>query len=87
MRATFCNGWSSAEQPMLDRAEHQLTVLRCLPDRRVPGCEVRAFGSRVPGNARRHSDLYLVIMVERPLPAIILAELRAEIRAHSKPIL
>ena len=42
----------------------------------VPAYEVRAFGSRVTGTAKPHSDLDLVIMTEQPLPVRQLARLR-----------
>ncbi len=51
------------------------TVLAIL-EAHVPGVEVRAFGSRVGGNARRTSDLDLVLMTERPLPPGRMADLR-----------
>jgi len=70
---------------MLDLTDGQLAVLHYLLARRVPGCEVRAFGSRVTGHSRRHSDLDLVILSERPLPAITLAELRADLEESDLP--
>ncbi len=49
------------------------TILRAY----VPGFEVRAFGSRVHGkNLKKYSDLDLVVMTERPLDALQLAELK-----------
>ncbi len=43
----------------------------------VPELEVRAAGSRASGNARRYSDLDLIIMTERPLDVPVLAGLNA----------
>ena len=37
------------------------TVMRILAEQ-VPECEVRAFGSRVKGNARKYSDLDLAVI-------------------------
>ncbi|MCX6560791.1 MAG: nucleotidyltransferase domain-containing protein [Candidatus Aminicenantes bacterium] len=51
----------------------------------VPGTDVRAFGQRVCGTARRHSDLELVIMTKQPLEAPLLADLKAAFMASSLP--
>jgi type I restriction enzyme S subunit len=42
-------------------AAHLALVTRLLAEH-APGCEVRAFGSRVAGTARRFSDLDLAVM-------------------------
>ena len=47
---------------MLDRSASGLACLRSLLARRLPGREVRAFGSRVHGRAKPRSDLDLVVM-------------------------
>ena len=47
---------------MLDLSASELACLRSLLVRRLPGREVRAFGSRVKGRAKPHSDLDLVVM-------------------------
>jgi uncharacterized protein len=60
------------------------TVLGVL-ERFVPGTDVRAFGQRVSGSARRHSDLELVIMTKQPLDAPLLAEIKAAFLASSLP--
>lgn len=44
---------------------HLDTVRRILRER-SPGVEIRAFGSRVTGNARRYSDLDLVVIGPEP---------------------
>ena len=70
---------------MLDLTQDQIAILRTLLARRVPGREVRAFGSRVTGRARRHSDLDLVIMTDQPLPDITLSDLRADLEESDLP--
>jgi uncharacterized protein len=60
------------------------TVLGIL-ERLVPGTEVRAFGQRVSGSARRHSDLELVIMTKQPLEAALLAEIKTAFSTSSLP--
>ncbi len=60
------------------------TVLGVL-ERFVPGTDVRAFGQRVSGSARRHSDLELVVMTEQPIDAALLADMKAAFSASSLP--
>ena len=45
---------------MIDLAPEQLEIVRRLLAVQVPDCEVRAFGSRVTGNAKPHSDIVLL---------------------------
>lgn len=47
-------------------AESLATVKRILAEH-VPGCEVRAFGSRVEGSARKFSDLDLALVTHERL--------------------
>jgi hypothetical protein len=61
---------------MLDLTPNQLTVGRGLLARYVCDREVRAFGSRVTGRARRWSDLDLVVMGRKALSDLVLAHLR-----------
>ncbi len=69
----------------IDVLPKDLEVVLEILDRFVPGMEVRAFGSRVTGNARRHSDLDLVIMTEQPLDVTVLAGLNAAFSESSLP--
>jgi predicted nucleotidyltransferase len=48
-------------------AENLALVCAILRDH-VPHAEVRAFGSRTTGKARRYSDLDLVVIADGPLP-------------------
>lgn len=47
---------------MIDVREQDLTLVRQLLKKHFPECEVRAFGSRVDGTARKYSDLDLVLV-------------------------
>ncbi len=51
---------------MIDVSEEHLATVRGILGRVVPGCEVRAFGSRVRGVARAYSDLDLAVLMEGP---------------------
>lgn len=47
---------------MIDVAPDHLAEVRRILARVVPGCEVRAFGSRVNGRPGRHADLDLALV-------------------------
>jgi predicted nucleotidyltransferase len=51
-----------AVEHLIDLTPEQLTLLRGLLREHLPGVEVWAYGSRVKGNARRYSDLDLVVI-------------------------
>ncbi len=71
---------------MIDLSPTQLeTVLRILADH-VPGCEVRVFGSRVSGTAKKHSDLDLVIVGSRKLDFDTMRLLREAFAESDLPI-
>lgn len=53
---------------------HWAMVQRILLQK-LPGREVWAFGSRVKGTAKPHSDLDLVVLGEEPLPLALQASL------------
>jgi predicted nucleotidyltransferase len=63
---------------MLDLTPQQLALVRAIVAARLPQREVRAFGSRVTGCAKLHSDLDLVIMGDEPVADPVLAELHAD---------
>lgn len=55
-------------QADLDILPEHLAIVRQILQRHIPDYEVRAFGSRVKGNAKPYSDLDLVVMTaDRPL--------------------
>ena len=61
---------------MIDLASEHLEIVRRLLAVQVPDCEVRAFGSRVTGNARPYSDLDIVLLGPARLSLGRLAALR-----------
>jgi len=56
-------------------AEQEVLVRRLLKER-VPGREVRVFGSRVNGTPKTYSDLDLVVMGDGPVDPAVMALLR-----------
>jgi uncharacterized protein len=69
----------------IDILPKDLEIVRAIVGRFVPGMEVRAFGSRAAGNARRHSDLDLVVMTKWPLEVVVLAGMSAAFSDSSLP--
>ncbi len=60
---------------MIDLRPDHLKIVTAILSRHVPEYEVRAFGSRVDGRAKPHSDLDLVVMTASPLAPSRLADL------------
>ena len=60
--------------PLDPTAEHRALILAILAQH-VPDREVCAFGSRVKGTAKKHSDLDLAIVGDEPLPLAVLGAL------------
>ena len=52
---------------MIDLDEKHLAEVLAILSEHVPECEVRAFGSRVGGNAQRYSDLDLALVGQEKL--------------------
>jgi len=72
---------------MIDLEPRHLETVRRILAAHLPGVEVRAFGSRVRGTARRFSDLDLAVVADDPLPADRLEALRDAFSASDLPIL
>jgi predicted nucleotidyltransferase len=71
---------------MIDLAPEQLAIVQRLLATLVPECEVRAFGSRVTGNAKPHSDLDLALIGPTRLPLARLAALREAFAESELPV-
>lgn len=61
----------------LDLSLKQLEEVQLILHSSLPGCTVWAFGSRVRGNAKKYSDLDLVLVASKPLALETLADLTA----------
>ncbi len=71
---------------MIDLAPEQLAIVRRLLVVLVPECEVRAFGSRVLGKAKPHSDLEIALLGPVRLPLARLVALREAFQECELPI-
>ena len=69
----------------IDILPRDLEIVLSILRRYVPGIEIRAAGSRAKHNARRHSDLDLIIMTERPLEVTSIARLSAAFSESDLP--
>ena len=71
---------------MIDlRPDHLHTVERILAEH-VPGCEVRAFGSRAAWTAKDYSDLDLAVVGEGPLDWRTLGRLKEAFEESDLPM-
>ncbi len=52
---------------MIEMSPAQLDEVKGILREHVPGCEVRAFGSRVTGRVKPWSDLDLAVIADQPL--------------------
>jgi predicted nucleotidyltransferase len=72
---------------MIDLEPGHLETVRRILAAHVPGATVLAFGSRVRGTARPHSDLDLAVAAASPLPLAQLEALRDAFAASDLPML
>ncbi len=71
---------------MIDLPPTALETVRAILRAHLGGHEVRAFGSRVTGRARRHSDLDLAVMGSEGVSWQTLARLREAFEESDLPI-
>lgn len=81
---THCR-WPVAE-PALDLADDLLAQMRAILRQHVPEHEVRAFGSRATGRAKRWSDLDPAVMTDAPLTYERIGALRDAFEFSELPI-
>ncbi len=70
---------------MPDQSPGELAIVQDILHKHVPEFEVRAFGSRVKGTARRYSDLDLAIITATPLPFDLIGRLREDFSESDLP--
>jgi type I restriction enzyme S subunit len=71
--------------PPIDVRADLWVIVRDILRRHVPGYEVWAFGSRVRGEAKRYSDLDLVVICDTALPLEIKAGLADDFSESDLP--
>lgn len=71
---------------MLDLAPESLKIIRANLEIFAPNSEVRAFGSRVNGGAKKHSDIDLVIIEKTRLSFDRLRLLKEALQNSELPI-
>ncbi len=70
---------------MLDIRPDLLETVKSILSQHIPGCEVRAFGSRVNATAKDSSDLDLVIVGKGKIDWKVMGSLRAAFEESSLP--
>lgn len=61
---------------MIDISEKNLKIVLDILKQFVPSCEVRVFGSRYKGNAKKYSDLDLVIVGSEKINWEIISDIK-----------
>jgi predicted nucleotidyltransferase len=70
---------------MLDISPEHLEIVKTILSDFVPGCEVRAFGSRCNGTAKKYSDLDLCLCSNEKLDWKLLANLKDALMESDLP--
>ncbi|MDR0327154.1 MAG: nucleotidyltransferase domain-containing protein [Planctomycetaceae bacterium] len=70
---------------MIDILPEHLEIVKTILSEFVPDCEVRAFGSRCTGTARKHSDLDLCVCGHEKLDWKLLANLKDALMESNLP--
>ena len=70
---------------MLDISPEHLETVKTILSQFVPDCEVRAFGSRCNGTARKHSDLDLCVCGNAKLDWKLFADLKDALMESDLP--
>jgi uncharacterized protein len=70
---------------MIDVSPEHLDTIKVILRKRVPGCEVRAFGSRVSGASRSYSDLDLAVAGREKLDRDTIRLLKEDFENSSLP--
>ena len=70
---------------MLDLLPEHLKIVKAIVVKFVPDCEVRVFGSRCNGTARKYSDLDLCIRCNEKLDWKVLAHLKDALMESDLP--
>jgi len=71
---------------MIDLTPGCLHTVQVILRRIVPQCEVRLFGSRFTGTARKYSDIDLALVAEDKLPIQILSSLKEAFAESDLPL-
>lgn len=71
---------------MIDLDSEYLEQVRALLSKHLPECEVRVFGSRVTGQARKYSDLDLALIGEHEIDWRKIEALKDAFSASDLPI-
>jgi len=70
---------------MVDIAPKHLEIVKTILSDFVPKCEVRAFGSRCDGTARKYSDLDLCVCGSEKLDWLLLANIKDALMESDLP--
>jgi len=72
---------------MIDLEKKYQDAIKRILKKHVPGCEVRVYGSRATGTARKYSDLDLVVKGNGPLEPQKMDALRNALSESDLPVM
>ena len=72
---------------MIDLEQKHLAIVKSILKKQIPTVEVRVFGSRVKGTAKRYSDLDLALMTKEPLTLAQLGDIKDAFSISNLPIM
>lgn len=72
---------------MIDLDKASLAEIKSILRKHMDHAEIRVFGSRITGQAKKFSDLDLVIIAEKPIPMRTLNALKFDFSNSNLPIL
>jgi len=70
---------------MIAVSDSELKIIKDILQANVPDCEVKAFGSRINGNFKQHSDLDLAIVGKSKLGFSKMGELKLSFEESDLP--
>lgn len=70
---------------MIDILPAHLEIIYKILRSRVPGCEVRVFGSRISGTVKKYSDIDIVVVGKTKLSDDVLYSLKEDFRESDIP--
>lgn len=71
---------------MIDLDSKSLNYIRTVFSNKLPSADIRVFGSRATGKAKKYSDLDIAIIDEQPVTSKTLSELRETFSNSDLPI-
>lgn len=70
---------------MIDLDRKSIDLIMEIFSRRLPGCEIRIFGSRITGKTKKYSDIDLAVVGKEKLDPKLVADVKEEFSNSNLP--